>query len=381
MKKTMIYTTIILILILVIWAILKFTTNKISKDINELNKPFGKQNNALFLEDVDFSDGNYVLYIKHKELGEFAVINEESLEANKESLKVNISWANYLPGEGNRSFGVMLFKDNELIKRKNGGIFKIFEIGNLKQSAIAVNEHLFAGVKSEVKNKIALLKADKNAYIISQSNLPNENKEFHFRIYFPSIAVPVTRGKDENGYEEILTINEIDYPEWYKGNDNGFEEKWSTQIEQCIKNKAGEITDFDLALSKGTLGDAYLFDVSQNWGGELQNADNEILYLSDFIYYQYQAYIGANKKDAEKLLAIDYSDCISEFDRNRSKVMAKMKDLIRQSTKSNLSVEKGEVGLLDYRDSVTTSKTLYEQEYQLNWLEIKNEPAGDAVYK
>ncbi|TVZ16295.1 hypothetical protein [Maribacter sp. MAR_2009_72] len=62
-------------------------------------------------------------------------------------------------------------------------------------------------------------------------------------------------------------------------------------------------------------------------------------------------------------------------------VTDKMKDLVKQSTKSNLSVEKGEVGLSDYKDSVTKDKNLYEQEYQLNWLEIENEPADDTVYK
>jgi hypothetical protein len=371
MKKLMIYATITLTLILVIWAILKVITNKVGKDINEFYEPFRKQNNELFIGDVDFSDGNYVLYIKHKELGEFAVVNEESLKANRDSLKVKVSWANYLPGEGNRSFGVMLFKNNKLIKRKNGGLFKIFDIGNLKQASVSVKEHRLNAVKRDIQNKIDSLNKSKNIFITLQSDLPKEDKEFHFRIYFPSIAVPVTRGKDKYGYERILTINGIEYSEWHNGNDNGFDAMWSTHIEKCIKNKAGEITDFDLSISNGTLGDAYIFDVSENWG-ELKNADNQMLYLKDFMYYQYQAHIGANKEDAEKLLKIDYSNCISEIDRNRPKLIAKMKDLVKQSTKLNLSVEKGEVGLSNYKDSVTKSKTLYEQEYQLNWLEIVN---------
>ncbi len=376
----MIYAIITLILIFAVWIILKSLTNKFGKDINEFYEPFRKQNSDSFLGDVDFSDGNYVLYIKHKELGEFAVVNKESLKANRDSLKVKVSWANYLPGEGNRSFGVMLFKDNKLIKRRNGGVFKIFEIGNLKQGSVSVKEHRLNAVKRDIQNRIDSLNASKNIFIISQSDLPKEDKEFHFRIYFPSIAVPVTRGKDDNGYQRILTINGIDYSEWQNGKDNGFDEKWTTQIDKCIKMKAGGITDFDVSILNGTLSDAYLFDVSQDWG-ELHSTDHQILYLKDFMYYHYQAYIGANKEDAEKLLTIDYSDCISETDRNRPKLIAKMKDLVKQSTKPSLSVEKGEVGLSDYKDSVTKSKTLYEQKYQLNWLEIENEPAGNTVYK
>lgn len=61
-------------------------------------------------------------------------------------------------------------------------------------------------------------------------------------------------------------------------------------------------------------------------------------------------------------------------------VTDKMKDLVKQSTKSNLSVEKEEVGLSDYKDSATKSKNLYEQEYQLNWLEIEKITTANKVY-
>lgn len=377
MKKKMIYLLIVLVLVLVFWTIAKLVAYKIGKDINGFYEPLRKQSNEFFLGDVDFSDGNYVLYVKHKNLGEFAVTNKNRLKANRDSLKVKVSWVNYLPGEGNRNYGVRLFKDNELIKSKNGGIFKTFEIGNLKQDSVAVKEYRFNGVKREVQNKIDSLKENKNAYITFQSGLPKEDKEFHFRIYFPNIAIPVTRGKDDNGYERTLTINGIDYSEWHNGNDNGFDAKWSTQIEKYIRGKAGNIKNFDLSISNRTLSDAYLFDVSQDWRGELRNVDEQILYLKDFMFYQYEVYIGANKDDAEKLLAIDYGDCINENDRNRPSVISKMKDLVEQSTKPNLSVEKGEVGLSGYKDSITKSENLYEQEYQFNWLEIENEPAGN----
>lgn len=379
MKKKATYLLITLVLVLVLWIIAKLVANKIGKDINDFYESFRKQNNELFLRDIDFSNGRYVLYVKHKDFGEFAVTNENSLKANKDSLKVKVSWANYLPGNGNRSYGVMLFKDNELIKSKNGGVFKIFEIGNLKQDSVAVKEHRFNDVRREVQNKIDSLKENKSAYITFQSDLPKEDKEFHFRVYFPSISVPVTRAKDDNGYERILTINGIDYNEWIRGNDNGFNANIEAEIEKCIRSKAGNITDFDLSISNGTLSDTYLFDVSQDWGAELRDADNQILYVKDFMYYHYQAYIGSGKKNAEKLLAIDYNDCIKETDRNRDKVIAKMNDLIKLSTKPNLSIEKGEVGLSGYKDSVTKSKNLYEQEYQLNWLGIENEPAGNTV--
>lgn len=371
MKKKIPYIITALIVLFACWIVAKLVTHKVGNDIHQPSEPFRKQGNELFLGDIDLSDGNFVLYIKHQEFGEFAVTDTDLLNKNKNALKVKVNWANYLPGEGDRTYGVKLFKDGKLIKQKSGGIFSVFEIGDLQQGAVAVKKHRFSGIKSAIQNKIDSLKADKKTYITFQSDLPKEDKEFHFRIYFPSIAVPVTKGKDKYGYERIKTINGIDYLEWQRGNDNDFNKNWETKIEKCIRTKAGEITDFDLSISNGTLSDAYLFEVSKEWGGELENADNQILYLKDFMYYQYEAYIGASEEDAKKLREIDYGDCISELERNKPIVISKMKELVKQSTRPHLSIEKGEVGLLDCRDSVTKSKGLYRQEYQLNWLEIE----------
>ena len=373
MKQKMVYILLAIVLLVALWALVKTIRDKDRKaSVTSLQK----KNNELFLSDIDFADGSYVLYVKHKEFGTFAVTNEEILKENSDALKVSISWANYLPGEGDRSYGVMLFKDNQLLKTKKGGVFKNFEIGTLKEESVAVKEHRYEGVKRKIQNKMDSLRENKNVYITFQSDLPKENKEFHFRIYFPDIAVPVTRAKDPTGYERITTINGMDHNEWQRGNDKGFHASWVAQIENCIKNKAGEITDFDLSISNGTRQDTFIVDLTKDGKRELRNANNGVLYMKDFMYYQYQAYIGADKEDAEKLLAMDYSDCIDEHGRKRPAVIKKMEDVVKQSTMPNLSVEKGEVGLMDFRDTVTKSKSLYEQEYQLNWLEIENRPAA-----
>lgn len=368
----MLYILITLAILLTLWILGELITNKVGKEINGFYRPFRAQNNELFLKEIDFSDGDYMLYVKHKEFGAFAVIDEQKLIANKDSVKINLSWANYFPGEGNRSYGLMLFKDNKLFKQKNGGIFNIFEIGNLKNHAVSVNEHRFNGTKKEVEQKIELLMSQKKSFIIYKPTLPKEDKEFHFRIYFPSIAVPVTRAMDSHGSESITTVDGVDYQEWYQGNDNGFNGQWEKHIEDCIRKKAGSNIDFDLSISSGILSDAYVFDVKQDWGGELRNPKNQILYLKDFMYYNYQAYIGASQEDAERLLAIDYTACISEVERRRPEVIAKMKQLVKQSTQPQLKVDNEEVGLSDYQDSTMKSKKLYEQEYFLNWLEIED---------
>ena len=50
-----------------------------------------------------------------------------------------------------------------------------------------------------------------------------------------------------------------------------------------------------------------------------------------------------------------------------------MTELVKQSTKPSLNVDKGEVGLSAYKDETTIYKNTYEQEYTLTWLEIKHE--------
>lgn len=353
------------VVVLAVFFIVKQTMSKTDKDVSVINK---NDKNPLFLEDFNFSKGNYMLYVRHQELGEFAVTDVKSLTENRKALKVKLSLANFFPGEGDRGYGVMLFKDNKLIKSKTGALFNVFEIGSLKNHALPVTKHRYEGIKSDVQAKIVTLSQDQNAYIKYQPEFSESDKEYKFRIYFPSIAVPVTREKDSTGYTRIKTINGFDYNRWEIGDDEGFNTNWKNRIEQCIADKAGT-TDFEISITNGTLSDTYLFDTNQDFG-ELQTADKRLLYLSDFMFYHYEAYISANQENAEKLWAIDYSDCISDEARNRPKVVAKMKALVKQSTTPNLSVDKGEVGLSGYQDKVKKSKKIYEQEYQLSWLEV-----------
>ncbi len=161
MKKAVIYAIITFIVILLIWFIAKLITKKVDKDTNNFHEPFRKQNIELFLGNIDFSNGSYAIYVRHKELGEFAVTNEEGLKANRHLLKVKLSWANYLPYKGDRGFGVMLFKDNKLVKKKTGGVFNIFEIGTLKNYAIGVKNKSFMVLSRTYRKNGIFLRKEK----------------------------------------------------------------------------------------------------------------------------------------------------------------------------------------------------------------------------
>lgn len=328
---------------------IRFMVKNAIQDVNTFYKPFQENAKGKFLDDINFSEAKYALYINHQELGEFMVTDTNALIENQNALQVKTSWVNYLPGEGNRSFGVKLYKDKKMIKSIQGGHFDVFEIGTLNDYAVPVKSAHFNGTKQEVFDQLALINKQENVFIPYQSTLPENDKEFLFDIHFPSVAIGVTRETDGNGNERY----------------------WHDYLSDCIRKKAGNITDFEITLSTNTSSDAYLFEVDEN-RDVLRNKNNQIVYLKDYIFYNFIVKISANETNAKRLLALDYSDCMNDHNRNKAVVLSRMSELIQQSTTPTLSVEKGEVGLEGYRDVLKKSKRLYEQEYSISWFEIKN---------
>lgn len=372
---------------------IRFMVKNAIQDVNTFYKPFQENAKGNFLDDINFSEAKYALYINHQELGEFMVTDTNALIENQNALQVKTSWVNYLPGEGNRSFGVMLFKDKQLIKQKNGGIFDQFEIGTLKDYGLPVKRNRFEDVKQAVRDKSVELTTQESCFIIHQSDLPESDKEFHFRVYFPSVAVQVIRELDSNGYERIKSVfgAEIDrispefenpkyaedriglvsYEDWISEKAAMYDKYWNKHLTDCVREKAGAIQDFNLSISSGSLSDAFMVDRSGDHN-YLRDQTGSLLYLKDFIFINYTAYIGASKADAELLKKLDFTDCMNAFNRGKPELIAKMKERVLESTKPDLSVKKGEVGLEGYRDVLKKSKRLYEQEYSISWFEIKN---------
>jgi len=341
------------------------------------------ENDGFFLKDIDFSDGNYALYVEKENREDrrnfecFMVLDEAALIKNQDKLRVVYSFANYLPGGGKSYYGVRLYKNKKQVKSKIGAAFSHFEIGDLKKYGIPAEEHNMSGVKKEIKDRIDSLEADENVYFVWKPEFLEGDKEFIFSIDFPSIALDVTRDTLDWGREVIKTINGFEERDWYhNGNYQAFKEKWNTKIEECIRSKTGEITDYDIDITLNSSFDVALFEVNKNdegWCDErLRNTNNKTIHLKDFEFFYPEARITASKKVAEKLLALDYDNCIDESERNKAKVIARMKELVKQSTSPNLSVENGEVRICRYLDSTTKSEALFELQHSLYWITIEN---------
>lgn len=358
------YIALVALVMFGVFFVVKGLTTKRDKDINNFDYSF--QNKSI-LKDIDFSDGNYALYIRHKKFGEFMVLDEQALIKNKDKLVVEKSFINYLPGEGDRNYGIMLFKNNNLVVSKTGGAFNTFKIGDLNDYYIPVKKKSFLGIKEEVQKQLDTIKNNKRTFLTHKSNFVDDNRAFSFRVYFPSMAVPVTRKKDGNGVKQLQTVNGIDYNTWVMKEEYTFEKKWSKYLKKCIRKKAGIISNFELNVYANSLSDIYLENNSNN----LKSKEGRILYINDYMYYMFTAVINGNKSNSEKLLVLDYSDCLSEEDRNRPQLISKVKRLIKQSNDPNIDVDRGEVKLFEYKDEVSKDREVYHQEYQIDWLKIE----------
>ncbi len=362
-----IYIFIVFAIISLLFFAIKKVTHTTSKENNSHpQKKDAVIDNVNILKNMNSSNGNYALYIRHKKYGKFMVLDQEALKKNRNKLKVKLSFINYLPGEGDRSYGVILFKNNQLLTAKTGGVFNAFEIGDLMNYAKPVNRKSFQGIKYKVQQKLDSIKNDKQAFLLSGATFVPDNRAFRFRVYFSSIAVPVTRKKDTNGVKQIATVNGIDFDTWTMNKEIEFEKKWANKLKKRIQQKATGITGYCIDISWASLSDTYLFSGNL----DLKSKDGHVLYINDYMYYIPTAYISANEKNAEQLFSLDFSDCLTDDEINRPQVIKKMKDLIKQSNYPNLDIDKDEVGLLEYKDEVTKYDEIYQQDYEIRWLEI-----------
>ena len=321
------------------------------------------------IENIDFSEGNYAVYIRHKEHGTFMVTNKKALQKNRKKLEVSLSILNILPGEGDRSYGVMVFKDNVRIKTKLGGVFNTFKIGNLNQYAIPVKEHQLHGVKQYLSKRLDSIRTYNTNYIYHNPQFLPDNRTFGFRIYFPSIAVSIQHKRDSIGNNHTF-YNGISEEKWQKEARHTFEKQWSTQLEACIRKKAGETANFAVSIAPNT---AYgvLTNLSNGGSEYLRYPNKNAIPFEAFQFYNFVAYIQASEAVARQLMTNDYADCLNAKDRKISEIKATLKELVALSAHPNLDVDKGDIGITDYSDAIEKSNSLYEQEYQLSWFNIK----------
>ncbi|CAN0604986.1 unnamed protein product, partial [Ectocarpus sp. 12 AP-2014] len=126
--------TILITLGILLFLFLAFRvcTAYVGKKIKGSTKELVKGRQTEFLEGIDFSDGNYALILDDEEPA-LLVDDVAVLQANKDKIKLSISWMSYLPGEGRAPYGLLFYKGNTLIDAKLARKFSTFNIGAIRE--------------------------------------------------------------------------------------------------------------------------------------------------------------------------------------------------------------------------------------------------------
>jgi len=308
--------TIIIILLGVL--ILLFIFVKIFKSLTDIEKTdfnfkikSSKKNSKIFLKDINFDDGEYTLIINHKEKGKFWVDDETILKRYRKKLKIKGSFINYLPGEGNRSYGLILLKNRDVFKAKQGGVFNVFEIDNILDFATPFDD-VFKRIsinktKEELVEKYNFedLKHNPKVYMLSLPEFNPNNFEYRFSVYFPSVVVPVHyKNKDTDPYWRSNPILSEEFNE-YEINDT---------LYQKITNEFKNLKSYRLEkeVVDGHITSAYVKDLKTKQ--YLKNKKNRTLTAMNFRIYQLRLSFFCTKEFYEDIKNYDFNEFTSNLE-------------------------------------------------------------------
>lgn len=185
----------ILVLVIILVLLMLLIKNVTSPNIvTNIDQTTSEKTDEHFLKNVDLESGDtYELYLQTPDEKEYWIADPAVLKANQKTLKVKGSLLNYLPGEGNRSRGVRLYRNGEEIKAELGAIFKVFEYGTLAEQGVPyseVFEHVFVEATKEEMIEIHGVNAfadDAAVYDLRLPELPETEHPYRIDIDFPTI--------------------------------------------------------------------------------------------------------------------------------------------------------------------------------------------------
>lgn len=180
----------------------RFCTSYFSNKLKTSVKNMVGGKKTEFLEGIDFTEGGYSLILDDTK--PYLVIDDVAvLKANQNTIDLDRSWMNYLPGEGRGHYGLRLYKNNILIDAKLARKFKTFKIGNIREHGKpAVRKSIYEPRASFLRQKDSLEK-NKNVFISRTTEVNKEGYEYHFTLSCPSVLVS----------QRDTTFNEFEYGE------------------------------------------------------------------------------------------------------------------------------------------------------------------------
>lgn len=195
-----------------------YVKNEISYSISEIT---GSKSEFNFAE-IDFTTGEYALIIDDKRPA-MLVDDASVLEANKDKIETDISWMNYLPGEGGGHSGLRLFKNGAIIETRLARKFKTFKVGNLREYGKPMEfKSIYQPRELYLKQKDSLAKS-KDVFISRATEVSPDGYEYRFTLFCPSILVA----------QQDSTFNEYEFGE-------AFAQRIKTGLSQFSGFRAGD---------------------------------------------------------------------------------------------------------------------------------------------
>lgn len=320
-----------------------------------------------FLNDFDLGDGEYVLVVKHPEKGLFWIDDKEGLMRNKDSLIIDASWVNYLPGEGDRSYGFYLLKNRELVKQVNGKIFNEFEMGDILEygkpydkvieeiSIYDTKENLLSNFDFEA------LKRDPDIYNLQLPEFSDHGYEYSFDVKLPSLAVPVHYNSSKTDpYWRNNPIVSNDY------NQGEFE----TQLVQKTREAFSGYSGFKLQNSAWNQGvkSSYLEqDSDSDFSDYIVDNEGSSLIIDQFIIENYVLHFFCTEAFYTQVKNYDFSQLIDPEQYNKEALTAAIQAALEMA---EISTPVESVRTYGYVDKASVSN-LYQTKYQLRYWKLK----------
>jgi len=268
---------------------------------------------SVFLKDINLDDGEYSLIINHKEKGEFWIDDEVILKKYKNKLKIKGSFINYLPGEGNRLYGLILLKNREVYKAKQGGVFNTFEIENILDFATPFDDVFKKTSINKTKEELVEqynfedLKHNPKVYMLGLPEFNPNNFEYRFSVDFPSIVVPIHYKTKDSKIDPYWRNHGILSKEFNENEIN-------KTLHQKITNKFKNIDHYQLEKSiiRGNITSAYVNDIKT--GESLKNKNNSTLTAIDFRIYNLSLSFFCTKEFYEEIKNYDFNEFTSNLE-------------------------------------------------------------------
>lgn len=344
------------IIIFIIWS-----------DVYKLPSNWSKtdKNSNFFLRDIDFTEGEYALYIKHSDHGNFVVTDKATLEANKEIALLTVSLLSYVPSEGGRAQSFFLYKDGQLFSSVSNKILKDFNIGTLATYGKPATQHSLTAPRVAIESKLTELKNRPNVLLTTiDPNLQNLTGEYSLTLIIPSIFI-VYPGSDALNDSTLgmsnSDMNQSAIATTAKQNEitNCLQQLFSVANPLVVTQASEQINmPIEYVLDGTTL---LLKDTSSN---TLLSKPN--LTLVDFKV----ALVSNDKPLLQKMSTLNYQTCATATNQN-SLVLVNdfLKQAIAQSNTPNLNPQRNQVRLSGYNPEIETP-ILTTVNYSLEWVEI-----------